>query len=71
MTNLENPSPILLGGIGNKLWGDTIRTGDRVYSTNGIAVAITSNGGGVGGCTSLYLVEDDGNGETNMFYNSE
>ena len=38
-------APILLGGIGDKLWGRTIHTGDRVYSTDGIAVAITAIGG--------------------------
>lgn len=58
----NDPSPILRGGVGDKMWGNTIRTGDRVYDANGIAVAITANGGGIGGCSSLYLVEDDNDG---------
>ena len=53
--------PVLLGGIGDKLWGDTIRTGDRVYDSRGVGVAVTANGGGIGGRSLLYLVEEDMN----------
>lgn len=33
--------------------------GDRVYETNGISTCLTSNGGGLGGKTGLYLVAGD------------
>ena len=32
------------------------KQGYRVYDCNGIANAISSNGGGIGGCSGLYLV---------------
>lgn len=35
----------LLGGIGDKCWGKSIHTGDRVYDSDGVAVAITAAGG--------------------------
>ena len=33
------------------------KQGYRVYSSEGIACSITINGGGLGGCTGLYLIE--------------
>ena len=33
------------------------KQGYRVYSSEGIACSITTNGGGLGGCTGLYLIE--------------
>jgi len=51
-----------IGGIGNK-WiekGEKSRNykqGYRVYSSEGIACAITSQGGGLGSYTGLYLIE--------------
>lgn len=32
------------------------KQGYRVYSSEGIACSITSNGGGFGACTGLYLM---------------
>ena len=53
-----------VGGIGDKDWaGDGKKLsrnypqGNRVYSDKGIACSQTSNGGGLGGPTGLYLVE--------------
>ena len=52
-----------VGGIGDKDWvGDNKKLsrnypqGNRVYNSNGIACSQTSNGGGLGGATGLYLV---------------
>ena len=52
-----------VGGIGDKDWaGDGKKLsrnypqGNRVYSDKGIACSQTSNGGGLGGSTGLYLV---------------
>ena len=51
-----------LGSIGNtdrigdgKNLSRNSRTGDRVYSTDGVATTISAEGGGVGGHTGLYL----------------
>ena len=53
-----------VGGIGNKDWvGDNKKLsrnypqGNRVYNSEGIACSQTSNGGGLGGPTGLYLVD--------------
>ena len=53
-----------VGGIGDKDWaGDGKKLsrnypqGNRVYSDKGIACSQTSNGGGLGGPTGLYLVD--------------
>lgn len=62
---IEKPINTLdfVGGIGDKDWvGDNKKLsrnypqGNRVYSSNGIACSQTSNGGGLGGATGLYLV---------------
>ena len=52
-----------VGGIGDKDWvGDNKKLsrnypqGNRVYNSKGIACSQTSNGGGLGGTTGLYLV---------------
>ena len=54
---------IFIGGIGDNLWLDNgknfsrnFKQGYRVYSEYGIANALTSNGGGIGGCSGLYLI---------------
>ena len=54
---------IFVGGIDSNIWLDNgkqlsrnFKQGYRVYSSEGIACSITSNGGGLGACTGLYLV---------------
>ena len=58
------PKLDFIGGIGDKDWvGDNKKLsrnypqGNRVYSSEGIACSQTSNGGGLGGPTGLYLVD--------------
>ena len=53
-----------VGGIGDKDWvGDNKKLsrnypqGNRVYNSKGIACTQTSNGGGLGGATGLYLID--------------
>lgn len=55
---------IFVGGIVSNLWlnnakrlSRNFKQGYRVYSSEGIACSITTNGGGLGGCTGLYLIE--------------
>ena len=57
------PKLEFIGGIGDKdLVGDNKKLsrnypqGNRVYSSEGIACSQTSNGGGLGGSTGLYLI---------------
>lgn len=59
---------IFVGGIDSNLWLDNgkqlsrnFKQGYRVYSSEGIACSITTNGGGLGGCTGLYLIEMENN----------
>lgn len=59
---------IFVGGIDSNLWSDNgkqlsrnFKQGYRVYSSDGIACSLTVNGGGLGGCTGLYLVERENN----------
>lgn len=70
MKDLENTSNelIFVGGIDSNLWLDNgkqlsrnFKQGYRVYSSEGIACSITTNGGGLGGCTGLYLIETENN----------
>ena len=70
MKNSENtPNELLfIGGIDSNLWLDNgkqlsrnFKQGYRVYSSEGIACSITTNGGGLGGCTGLYLIETENN----------
>lgn len=51
--------PVCLGGIGNK-WGDKqYRQGNRVYSSNTVAMCLTSQPiGNLGGNSYLYLVAE-------------
>lgn len=68
---LESVNPnelVFIGGIGEKDWaGDgkgfsrNFPQGNRVYDSNGIACSQTSQGGGIGSFTGLYLekFEDD------------
>jgi len=53
--------PRLLGGVGGDLeWGKQYRQGNRVYDSNGIAMALTSQPiGNTGGYSYLYLVYED------------
>lgn len=66
MKNLGNaPNELIfVGGIDSNLWLDNgkqlsrnFKQGYRVYSSEGTACSITTNGGGLGGCTGLYLIE--------------
>ena len=70
MKNSENtPNELIfVGGIDSNLWLDNgkqlsrnFKQGYRVYSSEGIACSITTNGGGLGGCTGLYLIETETN----------
>lgn len=70
MKNSENtPNELIfVGGIDSNLWLDNgkqlsrnFKQGYRVYSSEGIACSITTNGGGLGGCTGLYLIEMENN----------
>lgn len=70
MKNSENaPNELIfVGGIDSNLWLDngkqlsrSFKQGYRVYSSEGIACSITTNGGGLGGCTGLYLIETENN----------
>ena len=64
---------IFLGGLDSTPYTDdkpslsrTFSTGYRVYSTDGIAQTISSQGGGPGSSSGLYLVrESDDRGESN------
>lgn len=54
---------IFMGGIDSNKWLDdgkelsrNYKQGYRVYDSNGIGCAISTNGGGAGGCTGLYIV---------------
>lgn len=70
MKNSENaPNELIfVGGIDSNLWLDNgkqlsrnFKQGYRVYSSERIACSITTNGGGLGGCTGLYLIETENN----------
>ena len=70
MKNSENtPNELIfIGGIDSNLWLDNgkqlsrnFKQGYRVYNSEGIACSITTNGGGLGGCTGLYLIETENN----------
>ena len=70
MKNSENtPNELIfVGGIDSNLWLDNgkqlsrnFKQGYRVYSSEGIDCSITTNGGGLGGCTGLYLIETENN----------
>lgn len=65
-TNNKNDMLKFEGGIGEKKWLDDGKDfsrnypqGNRVYNANGISCTQTSQGGGLGSYTGLYLVEDD------------
>ena len=56
---------IFVGGIESNMWLDdgkqlsrNYKQGYRVYDSSGIACAITTDGGGLGGCTGLYIVRE-------------
>lgn len=50
--------PILVGGVGEKDFGNTYRQGNRIYSSNAIAVCLLAQPvGNAGGWTCLYAVE--------------
>lgn len=56
---------IFVGGIESNKWLDdgkslsrNFKQGYRVYNSNGIACSLTTNGGGIGSYTGLYVVEN-------------
>mgnify|MGYP005778976815 CR=1 FL=1 len=57
---------IFVGGIEGNKWLDdgkslsrNFKQGYRVYDSNGVACSQTSNGGGFGGHTGLYVVREE------------
>lgn len=67
------------GGIGDKDWvGDgkvnsrNYPQGNRIYGDEGVACNQTASGGGLGGATGLYMVEQNINnkGDNNMWKNN-
>lgn len=66
--NDDTNNLIFVGGIDNdnvSRWIDNgkdlsrnYKQGYRVFDSNGIAATINSNGGGLGGCSGLYIVDD-------------
>lgn len=51
-------TPILVGGIGEKNFGNHYRQGNRIYSSNALAVCLLAQlVGNAGGWTCLYTVE--------------
>ena len=55
----EDIVPILVGGIGPINFGSQYRQGNRVYSSDSIAMCILSQPvGNCGGVSYLYLVEE-------------
>ena len=51
-TPIETNKPIQIGYVAKG------RQGERIYHTNGIAITQTASGGGVGGSTGLYLINN-------------
>ena len=52
-------NPQLVGGVGENDWNGQFHQGDRVYDANGVAVTLSSQGGGLaGGSTALYAIAD-------------
>lgn len=48
-----------IGGIGKKNYGKQYRQGNRIYDSEGIAMALTSSSlGNAGGYSYLYLVNE-------------
>lgn len=51
--------PVLVGGIGNKNFGRQFRQGNRVYSSDGVAMACLAQPvGNAGGFSYLYIIDD-------------
>ena len=60
MVSDSEHKPKMVCAFGEKSFGGKYRQGNRVYSSNNIAVALMSGPtGGMGGYSSLYLVEID------------
>lgn len=59
MKNTEN-KPILVGGFGEINFGKQYRQGNRVYSAENVAMALTAQPlGNMGGYSYLYLVKEE------------
>ena len=57
MNKTNDIKPVLLGGLGEINYGKQYRQGNRVYSSNSIAMCLLSNPvGNMGGYSYLYLV---------------
>ena len=53
--------PYMITAFGERTFGNQYRMGNRVYSSDYIAVALVSQSvGSMGGQTNLYLVIEDG-----------
>ena len=56
---MEKMKPKLVGGIGNKNYGNQYRQGNRVYDSNSIAMCLNAQPlGNLGGYSYLYLVRE-------------
>ena len=61
LTVSDTNFPYRITAFGERNFGGRFRMGNRVYSSNYIAVALLSQPvGSLGGQTNLYLVIDDG-----------
>ena len=58
-TKKQSINPILLIGFGDKNFGKQYRQGNRVYSSNAIAMALNAQPlGNMGGNSYLYVVKE-------------
>jgi hypothetical protein len=56
---MKKMKPKLVGGIGNKNFGNQYRQGNRVYDSNSIAMCLNAQPlGNLGGYSYLYLVRE-------------
>ena len=56
----DDIKPTCLGGFGEINFGKQYRQGNRVYSSDAIAMAVCSSStGNMGGYSYLYIVEDE------------
>ena len=60
--NRNTDKPVLVGGVGEKNFGKQYRQGNRVYSSEHIAMCLNSSPvGNTGGYSYLYLVRSNNN----------
>lgn len=59
MKSINNKKPLLLTGFGYQNFGKQYKQGNRVYSSNSIAMCLTSSPvGHIGGYSYLYIVKE-------------